>query len=129
MDVPHVVGAKLSDAETQLVSMPLTPDVITRPAKPGERLGIVVAQFPKSGTLSSWSTVRIVVAKATHGTVPNLVGKTLQEARTILLKRGLVPVIEFGAARSEEAVVRAQSPRPGVAGGKGLEVHLRIGPR
>jgi penicillin-binding protein 1A len=129
VDVPHVVGAKLDDAETRLVGMPLTPDVITRPAKPGERLGIVVAQFPKSGTLSSWATVRIVVPKATHGKVPNLVGKTLQEARTILLKRGLVPVVEFGTARSEEAVVRAQLPRAGVAGGKGLEVHLRIGPR
>ena len=123
----HVVGASLKNAETRLIGMPLTPDVITRPAKPGERLGIVVAQFPKSGTLSTWDTVRIVVAKATHGKVPDLVGLTLVEARTKLLKRGLVPVIESGTSRSDESVVRAQFPRAGVAAGEGLEVRLRVG--
>ena len=126
--MPKVVGASLENAETRLIGMPLTPDVITRPAKPGERLGIVVAQFPKSGTLSSWDTVRIVVAKATHGKVPDLVGMTLVKARSVLLKRGLVPVIE-SASRSDEAVVRAQFPRAGVAAGEGLEVKLRVGPR
>jgi len=129
VDVPKVVGASLENAETRLIGMPLTPDVITRPAKPGERLGIVVAQFPKSGTLSTWDTVRIVVAKATHGKVPDLVGLTLVEARTKLLKRGLVPVIESGTSRSDESVVRAQFPRAGVAAGEGLKVRLRVGPR
>jgi penicillin-binding protein 1A len=129
VDVPIVVGATLQQAEARLASMPLTPELLTRPAKPGERLGIVVAQFPKSGTLSSFDTVRIVTLRATHGAVPRLVGLTLERARKILQRRGLVPVIVSGSGKESVPYVLAQSPRPGVAAGKGMEVRLRIGPR
>ncbi|MDQ4081627.1 MAG: PBP1A family penicillin-binding protein, partial [Actinomycetota bacterium] len=70
VDVPRVIGAPLEDAEARLASMPLTPKIIRRPARPGERLDVVVDQYPKSGTLSSWDSVRIVVPKATDDGVP-----------------------------------------------------------
>ena len=110
--------------------MPLTPELITRPAKPGERVGVIVEQFPKSGTLSSWGKVRIVTTQAMHGRIPDLVGLTLQQARTKLLKRGLVPEIVGGGSRGEEGlVVRAQRPKPGRAAGKGMTVRVIVGPK
>ena len=130
VDVPPVVGLTIDDAEARLYGMPLTPELITRPAKTGERIGVIVEQFPKSGTLSSWSKVRIVTAQAMHGRVPKLVGLTIQQARKRLLKRGFVPEIVGGGSRGEEGlVVRAQRPKPGRAAGKGMTIRLTLGPR
>ncbi len=128
VDVPPVVGLSVDDATALLYGQPLTPELITRPAKAGERVGVIVEQFPKSGTLSSWAKVRIVTTEATHGRVPDLVGLTLQQARTKLLKRGLVPEIVGGGSRGEEGlVVRAQRPKAGRAAGKGMTVRLTVG--
>ena len=62
VDVPNVVGSRLAAAKKHLYSIPLTPEVIWRPARAGEQLGVVIAQKPESGARSSWSTVRIVSA-------------------------------------------------------------------
>jgi penicillin-binding protein 1A len=130
VDVPPVVGLTIDDAQARLYSMPLTPELITRPAKPGERVGVIVEQFPKGGTLSSWSKVRIVTTQALHGRIPDLVGLNIQEARRRLLKRGFVPeIVSAGAGREEDLVVRAQRPRPGRAAGKGMTIRLTLGPR
>ncbi len=130
VDVPAVVGMSIDDAQARLYGQPLTPELITRPAKPGERVGVILEQFPKSGGLSSWSKVRIVTAQAMHGRVPDLVGLTIQQARAKLLKRGFVPEIIGGGSRGEEGfVVRAQRPKPGRAAGKGMTIRLTVGPR
>ena len=73
VDVPNVVGMGLANAKDQLYSMPLTPDVIWRPARAGERLGRVIKQRPESGTLSSWSNV-IILPRPRNGRVPDVVG-------------------------------------------------------
>jgi penicillin-binding protein 1A len=126
VDVPRVVGATLAHAEERLLSMPLTPEVITRPAKPGERLGIVVEQIPKRGTLSSWETVRIVLAKPLHGRIPRLEGLALTKAQQKLARLDLIGVIE-GVASGEPGVVLAQFPRPGLAAAPGMEIRLVVG--
>ena len=126
VDVPRVIGASLAAAERRLASIPLTPKVVTRPAKAGQRLGVVVAQYPSSGTLSSWDTVRIVVPKATDGAVPRVVGLPLERAKTLLARRGLVPVVEALADGSAN-VVLAQSPRGNVAAAPEMVVRLRVG--
>jgi penicillin-binding protein 1A len=126
VDVPKVVGATLSDAQARLASMPLTAEVISRPAEPGERLGVVVDQFPKAGTLSSWDTVRIVVPKATQGVVPRVVGLSVQQAQEVLSGRDLVPVVE-SLADGNAQVVLAQSPQGNVAAMRRMVVRLRVG--
>ena len=126
VDVPHVVGARLKDAQARLLSMPLTPEVITRPAKPGERLGRVVAQFPATGTLSSWSTVRIVLPKSTNGRLPDVVGLTLQHARHKLAHRQIAGLVE-AFADGKPGVVLAQYPRAGLAAVRNMTVRLIIG--
>jgi penicillin-binding protein 1A len=126
VDVPPVVGARLKDAKARLLSMPLTPEIITRPARPGELLGRVVAQFPAKGTLSSWSTVRIVVPKSTNGRIPDVVGLTLQRARHKLADRNIAGLVA-AFADGKPGVVLAQYPHPGLAAVRNMTVRLIIG--
>jgi penicillin-binding protein 1A len=126
VDVPRVVGARLEDARARLLSMPLTPEVITRPAKPGERLGRVVAQFPMRGTLSSWDTVRIVLPKATNGRIPDVVGLSVATARHRLAARDIAGLVE-AFADGKSGVVLAQYPRAGLAATRNMTVRLIVG--
>ena len=126
VDVPRVVGAPLDQAEARLLSMPLTPEVIYRPAKPAERLGIVVDQIPRRGTLSSWDTVRVVLARPTHGRIPELVGLPLARAQAKLARLELIPVIE-GVAGGDPGVVLAQLPGPRRAAAPGMKIRLVVG--
>jgi penicillin-binding protein 1A len=126
VDVPRVVGARLEDARARLLSMPLTPEVITRPAKPGERLGRVVAQFPKRGTLSTWDTVRIVIPKTTNGRIPDVVGLTVADARHRLAARDIAGLVE-AYADGKSGVVLAQYPRAGLAASRNMTVRLIVG--
>jgi penicillin-binding protein 1A len=126
VDVPPVVGARLEDAQARLLSMPLTPEVITRPAKPGERLGRVVAQFPVRGTLSTWDTVRIVLPKTTNGRVPDVVGLSVATARHRLAARDIAGLVE-AFADGKSGVVLAQYPRAGLAATRNMTVRLIVG--
>jgi hypothetical protein len=122
VEVPRVVGKTLADARAWLERQPLTPEVIYKPATPMQRLGVVLAQFPVSGTLSSYDTVRIVLAKAQHGVVPKVVGLGLVKAKARLAKRGL-QVVVTGGSRGK---VVAQKPAGGLAAAKGMTVTLAV---
>jgi hypothetical protein len=63
VDVVNVLGAKRDDAIARLLQQPLKARVVYRVA-PGRKPGCVIAQRPLAGTLSSWQTVTLVVAKA-----------------------------------------------------------------
>jgi beta-lactam-binding protein with PASTA domain len=106
--------------------MPLTPEVITRPAKPGEKLGRVVAQFPARGTLSTWDTVRIVIPKSTNGRIPDVVGLTAANARHRLARRDIAGFVE-AYADGKPGIVLAQYPRAGLAATRNLTVRLIVG--
>jgi penicillin-binding protein 1A len=124
--VPRVVGASVEEARAELAATPLSVEVLTRPANPGEQLGVVVSQYPKpGGTLSSWDTVRIVTPKPTDGVVPRVVGLDVARAEEVLASRGLVPVVQTEDA--EASIVLAQRPTAGAAAGRDLEVTLRVG--
>jgi penicillin-binding protein 1A len=126
VDIPHVVGAKLADAKARLLGMPLTPEVITRPARPGEPLGRVVAQFPANGTLSTWDTVRIVVPKPSNGRIPNVVGMSLSKARGRLASRDIAGLVE-AYVDGKNGVVLAQYPHAGLAAVRNMTVKLIVG--
>jgi beta-lactam-binding protein with PASTA domain len=106
--------------------MPLTPEVITRPAKPGERLGRVVAQFPNRGTLSTWDTVRIVLPKTTNGRIPDVVGLRVATARHRLAARDIAGLVE-AFVDGKSGVVLAQYPRAGLAATRNMTVRLIVG--
>jgi penicillin-binding protein 1A len=130
VDVPDVVGSNREFAEERLLSMPLTPEVIWRPAEPGERLGRVTQQRPARGTLSSWDTVKIVLPKALHGRIPDVVGLRLRKARALLSNRGLPAIVEaIPADGARYGTVLAQSPSAGRAAGPDLTVELVVARR
>jgi penicillin-binding protein 1A len=125
VEVPQVVGASLAEAQARLAAQPLESALVYKPARPGQRLGVVLDQFPRRGSLSSYDTVTLVLAKSLHGSVPRVVGLSLADARDLLRRRGL----EVGVAPSpygRRGEVQAQEPAAGVAAAPGMRVKLVV---
>ena len=126
VDVPSVVGQPVRVALQHLVAQPLTPSYVYKPAKAGQKLGVVVAQYPKKGTLSSYDRVMLVVPRATHGVVPQVVGLKLSKARQRLQKLHLDPRVASFADGAAGRVLE-QRPRAGVAAAENMTVRLVVG--
>jgi membrane peptidoglycan carboxypeptidase len=122
--VPRVVGSTISQANARLADQPLTPQYVYEPAKPLQKLGVVVRQFPAKGTLSSYDKVTLVVPKALQGEVPKVVGLRLGRAKARLERLHFKWKAEDDA--SAAAKVIAQTPRWGVAGKRGLVITLVV---
>jgi penicillin-binding protein 1A len=126
VDVPPVVGAKLADAKLRLEGMPLTVEVVTRPAEGGERLGRVIAQFPARGTLSSFDTVRVVVPLAVNGRIPDVTGLSLEAARQKLARHHLAGLVQTYAEGKPDRVLQ-QFPKAGLASTENMTIKLVVG--
>jgi penicillin-binding protein 1A len=124
VDVPNVVGETLATARDRLAAQPLRAAYVYRPAVPGKRLGIVLGQFPKTGTLSAYDKVTLVLAKPLHGVVPKLVGLSLARAKAKLAPLKVDLHVDGGSDGAARVVW--QFPRPGVAAGPGLALTLRV---
>src|SRR5262249_4736789 len=121
---PDVVGQPVAEARARLEGQPLTATLVYKPARTGERLGVVVGQFPKRGTASAYDTIRLVLAKSLHGVVPNLVGLPLAQAEARLARLHLAVHVRGG---STGRVVK-QSLRPRTAAAPGLALTLTVKP-
>ncbi len=126
VDVPEVVGASLDDAVTRIESMPLVPEILYRPAEPGDRLGVVVKQIPSVGTLSAFDTIQIVLARSEEGSLPRVVGMSLGDARVQLAERGITTQV-VDQVEGPIGVVMSQSPKPKTAAIRGMTVKLTVG--
>jgi beta-lactam-binding protein with PASTA domain len=125
VEVPDLVGQDVQTARAHLVGQPLTPDIEYRIAKPGEKLGVVLAQKPKRGRLSAYERVTLFVAKPTHGVVPRLIGLPVNVAQRKLERRGLkVEVEEASSGRPGRVVF--QLPRGGVAAAPGMTIRIAV---
>jgi membrane peptidoglycan carboxypeptidase len=122
VDVPRVVGQPLAQAKARLAAQPLAANVVYKPAKPKQRLDVVLDQFPRRGHLSSFDTVTLVLGRALHGVVPNVVGLTLSRAQAKLRAAGLAPEAPANALATARVV--SQRPRPRVAAAPKLRVTL-----
>jgi penicillin-binding protein 1A len=125
VDVPDVTGLKVDAARARLSAQPLSAQVIYKPAAPGQRTDVVLRQYPKSGTLSSFDKVTLVLAKPLHGTVPNVVGLSVRRAKATLQVRKLRWVLHSGAGKAGRVV--AQVPRRGAAAAPGMTVRIEVG--
>jgi penicillin-binding protein 1A len=125
VEVPSVVGYHLAAARTRLSAQPLTAQVIYRPATAGERVGVVVKQIPRTGTMSSFGRVTIVLAKPLHGTVPKLVGLSWSRASAKL--RRLKVHVHLQRSKGAPGRVVDQKPRAGVAAAPGMKVTVTVG--
>ena len=124
VDVPRLVGDTLAEARSRLAAQPLTPAYVFEPAKPRQRLGIVVRQYPARGTLSSYDKVTLVLPKALHGSVPRVVGLSLARAKARLERFHLKWKVN-GNARAGAKVLE-QTPGPRTAAAPGLVVRLVV---
>ncbi len=124
VEVPKVVGNTISEANARLAAQPLTPQYVYEPAKPLQKLGVVVRQFPAKGTLSSYGKVTLVVPKALQGRVPNVVGLRLGRAKARLARYHLKWKVDGEPAPGAKVI--AQTPHGGVAGKRGLVVTLVV---
>jgi penicillin-binding protein 1A len=124
VEVPTVVGRSIVQANARLAAQPLTPRYIYEPAKPLQKLGVVVRQFPAKGTLSSYDKVTLVVPKALQGKVPKVVGLRLGRAKARLERLHFKWKVDGDPP--DAAKVTAQTPRWGLAGKRGLVVTLVV---
>ena len=128
VEEPDVLGKSLDDATTTLSSLPLRTQPIYKPALPGQPVGVVIGQIPSIGShLEPLDTVRVVLAKPLHGTVPNVVGLSAQSALQQMAGKGLKAVVSGTVgAGSPVAQVLSQEPRAGVAAAPGMTVKLVV---
>ena len=122
VEIPDVVGMSLSRAKTRLAGQPLTAATVYKPAKPGDRVGYVVGQFPRKGTASAYDRITLVLEKSRHGVVPRVVGLSLQRAQAKLAKLGLDVKVEGG----DHGKVVAQSVPPQTAAQPSGKITLTV---
>jgi penicillin-binding protein 1A len=125
VEVPELVGETVQAARARLVAQPLTPEITYREAKPGEKLQIVLGQVPRRGRLSAYDRVKLIVAKATHGVVPQIVGLPVSVAQRKLRRRGLKVEVEKASTGRPGRVI-FQLPRAGVAAAPGMTVRIAV---
>jgi penicillin-binding protein 1A len=124
VEVPRLVGSTLADAKARLAAQPLEYDVIYKPAKPGQRLDLVLGQIPERGTLSAYDEVTLILARPKYGVVPSVIGMPVPNAIRRLESLKLQPAVEGDAAAGR--VIR-QEPRGGqVAAAPGLPIRLVV---
>jgi penicillin-binding protein 1A len=125
VDVPDVVGQSVQAARARLIGQPLTPEIVNRVAKPGERPNVVLEQVPKRGRLSAYQRVRLIVAKPTNGVVPEVIGLPVSVAQEKLERRGFKYEVETAETGRPGRVV-FQLPRAGVAAAPGMLIRIAV---
>jgi penicillin-binding protein 1A len=124
VEVPRLVGQTLDQARARLAAQPLRPAYVFEPAKPLQKLGIVLRQYPARGTLSSYDKVTLVLPKALQGVVPKVVGLRLGRAQARLERHHLKWKVSGNPPAGAKVI--AQSPRWHVAARRGLVVTLVV---
>ncbi|MFC0504464.1 Stk1 family PASTA domain-containing Ser/Thr kinase [Micromonospora costi] len=126
--LPDVVGKEFELAEADLVNAKLT--VVKGAARYDDNLpaGVVVDTNPKVGTeVKPGAKVTVILSKGkAPASVPNLVGKSLTDARNALSQLGLVAVETYKDSDKPKDEVLGQSPADGTGVEKGTQVKLDV---
>jgi penicillin-binding protein 1A len=126
VEVPQLIGMPVAQARARLISQPLTPRFIFKPAQARQRLDVVIGQIPPNGRLSAYDEVKLVLPKPTYGVVPRVRGLELEAAKVKLQRRKLsYEIIEVDDEPAGRVVF--QVPKPGVAARPGMLVKLAVG--
>jgi beta-lactam-binding protein with PASTA domain len=125
VDVPNVVGKSQADAEAAIRSAGLVPNAVLN-VNPKVPKDIVAGQSPTAGsTTSKGAVIGILVSLGpdTSVTVPNVVGKTAEDADAAIKAAGLVPQ-HAGQPDAEvpEGTVVSQGPPGGAKAEAGTTV-------
>ena len=122
VEIPDVVGMTIAGAKSRLEGQPLTPLVVYKPARTGDRIGYVVGQTPRKGTASAYDRITLIAVKSRHGVVPRLVGLTLARA----LSKSAHAKLHVTVQGDRTGKVVAQSRPPHTASAPGLDIVLTV---
>jgi beta-lactam-binding protein with PASTA domain len=128
--LPDLVGLAAADAAKQVTDLKLTP--VLKQVASTQPPGTVVAQKPAAGTLAKpGSKVVLDVAKSkTSVAVPDVSGKSVQDAGAALKQAGLVTKAVYVPSTQPRNTVVAQSPAAAskVAAGSVVRLNVSKGP-
>ncbi|MGI5519473.1 Stk1 family PASTA domain-containing Ser/Thr kinase [Micromonospora sp. CA-259024] len=126
--VPDVIGKEFELAEADLVNVKLV--VAKGAARYDDSLpaGVVLDSSPKVGTeVKPGAKITLILSRGRAPvTVPNLVGKSLTEARTTLAQLNLVLVETYKDSDKPKDEILGQSPADGAGVEKGTQVKLDV---
>lgn len=128
LPVPDVVGKDFELARAELADAKLAPVKGSSRYDDALPAGVVLATDPKVGTVVKPGTkVTVILSKGRAPvSVPNLVGKSLTDARTILGQLGLTPVETYKDSDKPRDEILGQSPADGTGVEKGAQVKLDV---
>lgn len=129
VEVPNVVGRRAEDAEKVLIGMQLRPVVETRRFSNTVPENHIIAQSPQAGMkVKLGGRVNLVVSLGRDKvTVPDLTGRTTDEAESMLGEMGLrVGVRSHVYSEKPSGVIIAQNPPPKSVAARGDPVDLLI---
>ncbi len=125
VDVPAVVGQQWTQAEATLTNLGLKPE---EHFVGGNTKGQVTATDPSAGqSVPKGSTVRVnVMSGPALGTVPNVIGDTVQQATTALQSAGFNYKLTYVESDATQGQIVHQTPAPGSSEAKDTTVDLQV---
>ncbi|MDO5786105.1 MAG: Stk1 family PASTA domain-containing Ser/Thr kinase [Phascolarctobacterium sp.] len=126
--VPEVVGMSLSKAENTLLNAGFKVGKLTKKHVEGQRIGAVLAQSPKAMDKAPKGSGIDLVINEGDKEVPNLIGKSITDAKRLLEKAGLKlgEVKEVNDHSAVKNVVLASNPNAGTKIGAGDPVSISV---
>ncbi|MFF4875849.1 Stk1 family PASTA domain-containing Ser/Thr kinase [Micromonospora sp. NPDC000668] len=126
--VPDVIGKEFELAEADLVNAKLVVAKGTARYDDSLPAGVVVDSSPKVGAeVKPGAKITLILSRGRAPvSVPNLVGKSLTEARTALAQLNLVPVETYKDSDKPKDEILGQSPADGAGVEKGTQVKLEV---
>ena len=124
--VPAVVGLRIDAAVAQLQGDGFKVQIARQSST--KAAGIVIGQNPAaSQEADEGSTVRLLVSRGpSTATVPNAVGKTQAEARTVLVAAGFTVTTAQVVSDEPAGTVTAQDPAAGAKVAPGSKVRINV---
>ncbi|HHV80428.1 TPA: PASTA domain-containing protein [bacterium] len=113
VNVPNIIGQELGNARKMLESVGLKIGDIKETYSRTSPDGIVISQNPKYGSITPKnSLVTVEIARHLPNTMPNLIGKTQEEAEGLIDSLGSYKLIIKEAESDTPGVVISQNPLP-----------------
>ncbi|MBL1097010.1 Stk1 family PASTA domain-containing Ser/Thr kinase [Streptomyces coffeae] len=126
-EMPNVVGNRLSEAKKKIADQGLTVGRIIKKFSDETPQGSVLSTSPREGAVRRPDTpVSLVVSKGPEIDIPDVVGDTLDDARSELLDEGFKVKIDKQRVFSDEDKGAVAKQSPGDTGAKGDTVTLTL---
>lgn len=127
-DVPDLQGVSLTQVEERLLEAGFKMGKIEKKHIKGERIGTVLEQDPKANEKAPKGSEINIVINEGDKEVPNLVGKSLEDAQKLLQKAGLRmgEVKKINDASAKKNVVLASNPSAGIKISEGDAVSVSV---